>query len=464
VVRYNTLAMTLTNKQLRQRIVSLARGGAPAEPRCPHAPPSGLCGGCAFQAVAYAGQVRAKHTALRDLWAAPGVFDTPLADEALARIGFVASPDPYGYRTRMDYVASKERFGLRRGGAFNYIVDLGECHLLPPAGFAVARATYERAMALGLPDYNLRTHEGFLRYLVVRRSPDDELLLAAVTAAPDAQGERAAAMATLAEAALAQPGVAGFHWLVNDTRTDISFGRQEQHWGAALLPMRVGARTLEIGPNTFFQNNVYLLLPLLDDVLAAVTNDQRPTTNDQPPTADNRSPTDDQQAVGGGEVLSLDRDMRSSFVVRRSSLVVADLYGGVGAIALHLADAAERVTCVESMAESARLAAHNAGANGCDNVDVVTADVLTFLREQPAGRYDVMVADPPRTGLGPEVCRELLRLGPRRLVYVSCNPLTQLEDARALAEVYRLVRLTGYDMFPQTPHLESLAVFVRAEG
>jgi tRNA/tmRNA/rRNA uracil-C5-methylase (TrmA/RlmC/RlmD family) len=116
------------------------------------------------------------------------------------------------------------------------------------------------------------------------------------------------------------------------------------------------------------------------------------------------------------------------------------------------------------MAESARLAAHNAGANGCDNVDVVTADVLTFLREQPAGRYDVMVADPPRTGLGPEVCRELLRLGPRRLVYVSCNPLTQLEDARALAEVYRLVRLTGYDMFPQTPHLESLAVFVRAEG
>jgi tRNA/tmRNA/rRNA uracil-C5-methylase (TrmA/RlmC/RlmD family) len=190
----------------------------------------------------------------------------------------------------MDYVASKERFGLRRGGAFNYIVDLGECHLLPPAGFAVARATYERAMALGLPDYNLRTHEGFLRYLVVRRSPDDELLLAAVTAAPDAQGERAAAMATLAEAALAQPGVAGFHWLVNDTRTDISFGRQEQHWGAALLPMRVGARTLEIGPNTFFQNNVYLLLPLLDDVLAAVTNDQRPTTSHRPPTTD-RQPT-----------------------------------------------------------------------------------------------------------------------------------------------------------------------------
>jgi tRNA/tmRNA/rRNA uracil-C5-methylase (TrmA/RlmC/RlmD family) len=312
----------------------------------------------------------------------------------------------------MDYVASKQRFGLRRGGKFNHIVELGECHLLPLAGFAAARAVYERAMALGLPDYNLRSHEGFLRYVVVRRSPDDTLLLAAVTAAPDVAGVYAAAVEEVAAHALAQPGVAGFHWLVNDTRTDISFGRAERHWGAALLPMRVGERTLRIGPNTFFQNNVHLLLPLLGDVKAAVV-----------------LPT------------------------------VADLYGGVGTIALHLADAVERVTCVEAVEESANLAAFNARENGCPNVHTVHADVLAFLSEQTPGAYEVVVADPPRIGLGPEVCRELLRLRPRRLVYVSCNPLTQLEDARALAAGYQLVRLTGYDMFPQTPHLESLAIF-----
>ncbi|HWQ11963.1 MAG TPA: methyltransferase [Roseiflexaceae bacterium] len=450
--------MALTNKQFRQQIVGLARTGAPAEPRCPYAPPPGQCGGCAFQAVAYADQVRAKHAALRGLWA-------PLLPAAAAeRIAFVASPDPYGYRTRMDYVASKERFGLRRGGKFNYIVDLGECHLLPPAGFAAARAVYERAVALGLPDYNLRTHEGFLRYVVVRRSPDDELLLAAITAAPDEAGARAAAMQALAETALAQPGVAGFHWLVNDTRTDISFGREERHWGAALLPMRVGARTLHIGPNTFFQNNVHLLLPLLDDVRAAVANDQRPlldnvraaVANDQRPT------TNDQQPAAVDEQI-VATTPASSFAVRRSSFVVADLYGGAGTIALHLADSAAHVTCVESVAESAQLATQNAAANGCGNVEAVAADVLAFLRAQPAGRYDVVVADPPRTGLGPEVCQELLRLRPARVVYVSCNPLTQVEDARALAEGYRLTRLTGYDMFPQTPHMESLAVFERNE-
>src|SRR5207253_4164022 len=95
---------------------------------------------------------------------------------------------------------------------------------------------------------------------------------------------------------------------------------------------------------------------------------------------------------------------------------VADLYGGVGTIALHLADRVEQVTCVESVAESARLAQQNAATNRVGNVAVVAADVHAFLREQSPGRFDVVVADPPRTGLGPDVCRALLHMRPRRLV------------------------------------------------
>jgi tRNA (uracil-5-)-methyltransferase len=74
------------------------------------------------------------------------------------------------------------------------------------------------------------------------------------------------------------------------------------------------------------------------------------------------------------------------------------------------------------------------------------------------------VLDPPRTGLGPDVCREILRIRPKRIVYVSCNVLTQIEDAHALSEAYRLTELRGYDMFPQTPHLEGLGVFERIEN
>jgi tRNA/tmRNA/rRNA uracil-C5-methylase (TrmA/RlmC/RlmD family) len=420
--------MTLTPKLFRRQILEAVRTGEAVEPRCPHAPPLGFCGGCVFQDRSYAAQISAKRAALQKLW------EHDLPGEILERVEMIAAPQPFAYRTRMDYVASKDRFGLRRGGKFNYIVDLHECHLIPPAAFAVARGVYQRAVALGLPDYNLRTHEGFLRYIVVRCSPQETLLLAAVTAS----GDYAAEIAEIAEYALAQPAVAGFHWLLNESLTDISFGASVRHWGAETLLMRVGARTLAVGPNSFFQNNVHLLLPLLDDVAGAAAIDYQPKIED-------------------GRSARL--DPRSS--VPQSSVVVADLYGGVGTIALHLADLVRHVTCVESAAESARLGERNVAANSITNVEMVAADVLAFLRDQPAGRFDVVVADPPRTGLGPDVCRELLRLRPERLVYVSCNALTQLEDARALASGYRLTALRGYDMFPQTPHLEVLAIFER---
>ncbi|MEP7188522.1 MAG: methyltransferase [Roseiflexaceae bacterium] len=419
--------MTLSPKLFRRQVVDATRTGEPAIPRCQHAPPLGFCGGCTFQDRSYESQVAAKRAALQSLWA------SEMPAEMLEQVTMVGSPDAFEYRTRMDYVTSRERFGLRRGGKFNYIVDLHECHLISPEAFAIARSVYEWAVALGLPDYDLRSHAGFLRYIVVRRSPQDTLLLAVVTAAPDADGAYASAIEQVAEHALAQPGVDGFHWLVNDSLADMSFGTPQRHWGADLLDMRVGNRTLAIGPNTFFQNNIHLLLPLLNDVAAAVTADRRPPTTE---------------------------DM-SQVVSRRSSLVVADLYGGVGTIALHLADQVGHVTCVESVEESAQLAEHNIARNRVRNITMVAADVLAFLREQSIGQFDVVVADPPRVGLGPDVCRELLRVRPRRLVYVSCNALSQIDDARALASGYQLTELRGYDMFPQTPHMEALAVFER---
>jgi tRNA/tmRNA/rRNA uracil-C5-methylase (TrmA/RlmC/RlmD family) len=329
------------------------------------------------------------------------------------RFHVVPSPDPYHYRTRMDYVATKGRFGLRRPGRFNYVVELETCHLIPPAGFLAAQHVWQQALEMGLPDYNIRSHEGFLRYVVVRRSPQDHLLLAAVTAGRD----YAEQMAHLATIALEQPGVIGFHWLHNDGLADLSMGEPVQHWGAATLPMQVGQHTLHIGPNSFFQNNTHLLLPLLNAVREMVTV---------------------------GDTITPQR--------------VADLYSGVGAIMLHLSHAVERIVGVESVAESSELARQNTVHNGVLNAVAHHADTLDFLRVQRPGSFDAVVVDPPRTGLGPDVCAELRRLAPRRIVYVSCNPLTQRDDLRQLAPDYRVIALRGYDMFPHTPHVETLAV------
>lgn len=398
--------MTLSGKQFRNLIIQNARNSLEIEPRCPHAR---ACGGCAFQERSYDGQIAAKAAVLNQLWDESDLPSTIRKPTPVIEI--VPSPDPYAYRTRMDYVATKGRFGLRMRGRFNYIVELETCHLIPPTAFAAAYAVWLRARELGVPDYNVRSHEGFLRYLVVRRSPQDTLLLAAVTAA----GEYGAEMEQLAALALQQPGVIGFHWLRNDSLTDISFGTPVRHWGAGNLPMRVGANTLHVGPNSFFQNNVHLLIPLLDAAAGCVGKGER----------------------------------------------VIDLYGGVGTVALHIAPHVESVICVESQAESAGLARYNSALNGATNVRVLAEEVWSFLRRQMPGRFDTIIADPPRTGLGPEVCAELVRLAPRRVVYVSCNPLTQIADLRLLAPSYRLVALTGYDMFPHTPHIETLAVLDR---
>lgn len=377
----------------------------PVEPQCPHVD---RCGGCAFQDRAYEAQVAAKAATLAQLWREEGVAGDDCS------LAVTPSPNPYHYRTRMDYVTSKGHFGLRMRGRWNYIVDLTTCHLIPPAAFDVVQTLRLRAQELGLPDYHVRTHAGFLRYLVVRRSPQDQLLIAAVTA----EGPYQEQLEDLAVLALLQPGVVGFHWLINDALTDLSFGEPRRQWGAPTLPMQVGAHTLHIGPNTFFQNNVHLLLPMLEGVSEAMFSDgQR------------------------GHV--------------------ADLYGGVGLIALHMVGRAESVVLVESHQESATLAEHNVEKNGASNVTVVADDVLAFLQRQVPGYFDVMVADPPRVGMGEPVCAELLRLRPRRIVYLSCNPLTQLADIQHLSADYRVTMVQGYDMFPHTPHVEVLAVLER---
>ena len=423
------------SKEFRALISATIRQAEPAVPRCPYFE---QCGGCAFQDRAYTGQLEAKQSTLRKLFAEAG-FVLPL--------NLIGSPDPYEYRSRMDYVTTKGRFGLRMRGKFNYIVDLETCHLIPPAGCVAARAVWLRAIELGLPDYNIRTHEGFLRYIVVRRSPADQFMLAAVTAAGG--DDSAAAMEQLAATALAQPGVVSFHWLINDTLTDLSFGAPRQHWGLEHLPMQVASNTLQIGPNTFFQNNLHLLERLLDDV-RDLTVDGRLSTGDGV-SSDGGLLTVDAETI---DRLRLSDEIPS--IVHRPPSTVADLYGGVGTIALHLAEHVAELVTVESAGESSELAAYNITANGHSNVQRVAADVIDYLRATEVGRFAVVIVDPPRTGLGPAVCAELLRILPQSIVYVSCNPLTLIEDLKALAPGFAPKLLQGYDMFPHTPHVEML--------
>lgn len=364
----------------------------------------GECGGCAMQDVAYEQQADAKRAALLQLWAT--ALPASLRDE----FELTPAPEPFGYRLRMDYVCSDDRFGLRMRRRFFAIVDLHECHLIPPSLFAALRGVYTAARELGLPDYNVYHNTGFLRYLVVRRNTRNEWLVSLTTA----ERAREEQLGAVAQVALAQ-GALGVWWQVQERTADVSFGDEVRHWGEALLPQYVLDRTLLIGPNTFFQNNV----AGFEDILRFI-----------------------EPWVSGARRL-------------------VDLYAGVGTIGICLAAHVEHVFAAELVDQSVELARRNIQLNGLnERVEIVSADTAAVLGDERT-RGDVLVLDPPRAGLGPEVCATLSECGPARVVYISCNPVTQMIDLEAMAPRYKVAAARGFDLFPQTYHCEQVVVLER---
>lgn len=362
------------------------------------------CGGCALQDIAYLDQVAAKRSALLELWG------DRLSDDLRASYEVVAADEPFGYRLRMDYVCSDDRFGLRMRRRFFAIIDLHECHLIPPALFEQVGEVYRFARSLGIPDYNVYHNTGFLRYLVVRRNIRNEWLLSMVTSehAYEAELERTAAFALDA-------GAASVWWLQNPRHADLSFGEPITHWGSEYLPQYVHGRTLLMGPNTFFQNNIAGFEAILEFITPYVEGASR----------------------------------------------LLDFYAGVGTIGIALSEHVQHIVAAELVGESVDLLRRNVELNGLvDQVEVRAGDVVTALgTDWTSG--DVMVVDPPRAGLGPDVCARLNREGPPRIVYISCNPITQIADYEILQAQYRISVVRGFDLFPQTFHAEQVIVLER---
>ncbi len=380
--------------------------------RCAHFP---ACGGCRFQDLAYKAQLQQKEAQVAD---------------ALRRIGRIAEPplEPivpadsiFGYRNKLEYSFTQTpagpALGFHAAGRWDEVLEVERCWLTTDLGNAIRGVVRDWAREERLHAYDQEQQTGYLRHLVVREGRNTGQVLVLLVTAAGQRFERE----HLVDVLRRFPEVRSIHWAVNDTPAEVTNLPTELLWGEDAIEEEILGLRFRVRPNAFLQTNTAMAERLYGLAIEAA-------------------------GLSGRET-------------------VYDLYCGTGTIALAIARSALTVWGVEISEESVACAIENAELNGIANAAFFAGNVGQVLGElrDRAGNPDVVVVDPPRAGLAGKALRRLGELGAPRVVYVSCNPSTLAGDARVLWEDYgyRLVRTRPVDMFPHTPHVESVSQLER---
>ncbi len=393
--------------------LEVVEAGAPrVDAPCQHYP---ACGGCRFQDLAYEAQTAAKEAQVAD---------------ALQRIGrqegfefepIVPAESVFHYRNKLEYsfTAAEDghvALGFHRAGRWDEVLDIRRCWLTTDLGNGIREAVKTWANESGLHAYDQEAQEGYLRHLVVREGRNTGQALVVLVTAPGELDEE-----SFVSALRPIPEVRSIHWAVNDTPAEVTNVPSRLLWGDEAIEEEILGLRFRVRPNAFLQTNTAMCEKLYSLVM-------------------------DYASLTGEET-------------------VYDLYCGTGTIGLSLAREALTVWGIEGSEESVACAVENAELNGLANAAFFAGEVgadVEELRER-AGDPDVVVVDPPRAGLTGKALARVAALEAPRLVYVSCNPTTLAGNAKELVSEfgYTLERVRPVDMFPHTPHVESVALFTR---
>jgi 23S rRNA (uracil1939-C5)-methyltransferase len=375
---------------------------------CPH---FGVCGGCRFQDLAYDVQVAEKERQVRDALVRIGRFDDPPLEP------IVPAASQYGYRNKLEYSFTSTPegvdLGFHRAGRWDEVIGIDVCLLTTDVGNAIRVAVRDWAREEGLEPYDQEAGTGYLRHLVVREGRNTGQALVVLVTAP---GERFEA-GYLVDVLRRLPEVRSIHWAINDTPAEQTNLPTKLLWGEEAIEEEILGLRFRVRPSAFLQTNTEMAERLyeLAREYAALTGTEN----------------------------------------------VYDLYCGTGTIGLALAGRAASVWGLEISEEAVACAIENAELNGIPNASFFAGNVgqtVEELREE-AGEPDVVIVDPPRAGLAGKALRRTGALGAARIVYVSCNPTTLASDLQVLRDEYgyQLERCRPVDMFPHTPHVESVS-------
>jgi 23S rRNA (uracil1939-C5)-methyltransferase len=381
---------------------------------CAHFP---ACGGCRFQDLAYDAQLEAKQEQVR---------------EALRRIGGIAEPpverivpaeSQFFYRNKLEYsftaTPDGPALGFHRAGRWDEVLEIEKCWLTTDLGNAIRGAVRDWAREERLEAYDQTEHTGYLRHLVVREGRNTAQVLVQLVTATGERFDRDEFVEVLRRF----PEVRSIHWAVNETPAEVTNLPTTLLWGDEAIEEELCGLRFRVRPNAFLQTNTAMA-----ERLYALAGEFA--------------------GLSGGQT-------------------VYDLYCGIGTIGLTLASRALTVWGVDASEESVACALENAELNGITNAAFFAGEAADSLAElsERAGKPDVVVVDPPRAGLSNKAVRRLGRLEAPKIVYVSCNPTTLAGNVKELAVSwgYRLERVRPVDMFPHTPHVESVSLLTRSE-
>ena len=396
------------------------------EPFCPH---FGVCGGCRWQPLPYPMQLEAKRQQVEDQLVRIGHLEVPEIRPTLPSLQTAY------YRNKLEFSASANRWilsgenvdaltpqdrlglGFHVGKFFDKVLDIRDCHLQPEPSNAIRLFVKQFCIQNGLEFYNIRENHGFFRNMFIRSTEKGEVMLILCFAREDAPRRKA----LLDAVAAAFPQITSLYYIINTKLNDaITDQSPVLYKGEDAIYEEMEGLRFKIGPKSFYQTN-------------------------------------SRQAY---RLYGVARE----FAALQGHEVVYDLYTGTGTIAQFVSRKASRVIGIEYVPEAIEDAKLNAKANGIDNCEFFAGDMKDVLNEafiKKHGRPDVIILDPPRAGIHPDVAQVILKAAPARMVYVSCNPASQARDLAILCRDYEITAVQPVDMFPHTMHVENVVALRR---
>ncbi len=396
------------------------------KPVCEH---FGLCGGCKWQHLPYEEQLRFKQEQTVDQLTRIGKVDLPEASP------IIGSEKRLFYRNKLEFAFSNKRWltdeevasegeitdsealGFHIPNMFDKVFDLRKCWLQADPSNQIRMTIRKFCIDGGYSFYNPREHVGLMRNLVVRTSSTGEVMVIVIFG----EEERGRIKALLEHVSDHFPEITSLMYVVNRKLND-TIGDLDVlcYKGQDHIFEQMGDLRFKIGPKSFYQTN-------------------------------------------SAQAYNLYKVARE-FAELRGDEVVYDLYTGIGTIANFVARHCRKVVGVEYVPEAIENAKVNSALNGIDNTTFYAGDMKEVLSDRfvtENGHPDVVILDPPRTGIHEAVACTILRAAPQRMVYVSCNPATQARDMAIFDAEYRVTRIQPVDMFPHTHHVENVVQLMR---